>query len=74
MSRVLFLGLTEQDALRRCENEQVGVSAVEALPDGGVRLVCMSVDGAEAMRRKLKSSLMKVEPARARHRPTRPLW
>jgi hypothetical protein len=34
----------------------------------------MSVDGAEHMRRKFKSHMVKGEAVRARHRPTRPLW
>jgi hypothetical protein len=44
------------------------------LPQGGVRLVCMSGYGAELIRRKLKSHIIKGEVTRERHRPTRPLW
>ena len=54
--------------------EQVGVSAIEPLPQGGVRLVCMSMAGADTMRRKLKSAIIKGDVVRARHRPSKPLW
>ena len=66
--------MNEADATARCLTEKVGISALEALPGGGVRLVCMSVEGADHLRRKLKSHLMKGEAVRARHRPSRPLW
>lgn len=74
MTRCLNVTLAESTVLARCEAERVGVSAIEALPAGGTRLVCMSVDGAELMRRKLKGHLIKGEVTRARHRPSRPLW
>jgi hypothetical protein len=47
---------------------------MEALPGGGVRLVCMSMDGAETMRRKFKGQLIKGEVSRERHRPRTSLW
>lgn len=74
MSRAVFLTMGEADVVARCQTERVGVSAIERLPQGGVRLVCMSVDGAELIRRKLKSHIIKGEVIRQRHRPTRPLW
>lgn len=74
MSRAVFLSMAQDEVLARCESEKVGVSAIERLPDGGVRLVCMSMDDAERIRRKLKSRLIKGEVVRQRHRPTRPLW
>lgn len=74
MSRAINLSMDEADVLARCQSESVGVSAIERLPQGGVRLVCMSVDGAELIRRKLKSHIIKGEVIRQRHRPTRPLW
>ena len=74
MTRSLFVNLDEADVIARCQKEKVGVSALERIPSGGVRLVCMSVDGATLMRRKFKSQLIAGEPVRARHRPTRPLW
>jgi hypothetical protein len=74
MSRVINLSLGEAAVVARCLSEDVGVSAIEGLPQGGVRLVCMSVDGAETIRLKLKSHIIKGEVTRQRHRPTRPLW
>ena len=74
MSRALFLSMDEADVVTRCHAESVGISAIERLPDQGVRLVCMSVHGAEVMRTKLKSRLLKGTVERFRIRPTRPLW
>jgi len=74
MSRVVWLDMSAQAATDECHKQNVGVSALEALPVGGVRLVTMSMDGAERLRSKLKSKLLKGEATRARHRPTRPLW
>ena len=74
MSRAIYLSMAEDAVLARCATEKVGVSAIERLPSSGVRLVCMSMDGADTIRRKLKSHLIKGEVAREKHRPTRPLW
>jgi hypothetical protein len=74
MSRAINLSMAEADVVARCRTESVGVSAIERLPQGGVRLVCMSVDGAALIRRKLKAHLIAGEVIRQRHRPTRPLW
>lgn len=74
MSRAMQLSMSEEDVRARCATEKVGVSAIERLPGGGVRLVCNSVDGAEHIRKKLKSKVMSSEAARERHRPLRPLW
>ena len=74
MSREIFVALNQRDVLARCATEKVGVSAIEPLPAGGVRLVCMSSVGAALMARKFKAHLLKEDPVRARHRPTRPLW
>ncbi|HET9812407.1 MAG TPA: hypothetical protein VFP57_01955 [Sphingomicrobium sp.] len=74
MSRVLFVTLDEGQVVAKCLAEKVGISAIERLPAGGVRLVCMSGDGAALMARKLKSHLFKEEVARERRRPASPLW
>jgi len=74
MSRVVLLDMSVQAATDECHKQNIGVSALEALPVGGVRLVTMSMDGAERLRSKLKSKLLKGDRTRARHRPTRPLW
>ena len=74
MSRELFLTLDEGDVVSRCLAENVGISAIERLPSGGTRLVCMSGYGASVMTRKLKSHLIEEGAVRQRRRPTRPLW
>lgn len=74
MSRVLFVALDEKQVTARCEAENVGISALESLPKGGVRLVCMSSDGAALMLRKLKSHMIGGEAVRHLHRPRKPLW
>jgi hypothetical protein len=74
LSRVLFLSLSEGEVIAKCERENVGISAIESLPDGGVRLVCMSSDGAATLNRKLKSQLIKGDVERRQHRPAQPLW
>ena len=74
MSRELFVTLDEADVISRCLAEKVGISAIEKLPAGGTRLVCMSGHGASVMTRKLKSHLIKEAVTRQRHRPTSPLW
>lgn len=74
MSRVVHLTLDEGDVVVRCLAEKVKVSAIERLPQGGVRLVCMSSDGAERIRRKLKRYLIEGEVTREAYRPVKPLW
>jgi hypothetical protein len=74
MSRALFVTLDESEVISRCLAEKVGISAIERLPAGGVRLVCMSTDGAATMMRKMKTHLIKGTVDRQRHRPIRPLW
>jgi hypothetical protein len=68
------LAMSESEALGHCLASKVGVSAIEPLPGGGVRLVCNSVDGANRIRSKFKRKIISTERARAKHRPARPLW
>ena len=74
MSRVLLLAMAESTARSECEKLDVGISALEPLTSGGIRLVCMSVDGAETARAKFKSKLIKGDVIRTKHRPSTPLW
>ena len=67
MSRVVNLSLSETAARDHCDSRKIGVSAVERLPDGGVRLVCMSGQGAEQVRRTLKGKLIKDPVRRTAH-------
>jgi len=74
MSRVLLVGLTEKQVVAQCSAEDVGISALETLASGGVRLVCMSSYGAARMARKFKPHLIDGVVTRERHRPAKPLW
>jgi hypothetical protein len=74
VSRVLHLDLDEGVVEIRCLSENVGVSAIERLPSGGVRLVCKSSEGALLIRKKLKKYLIDGDVTRERHRPVKPLW
>ena len=74
MSRVLFLNMSETAAMDFCKTKAVGVSAIEKLSSGGIRLVCMSSDGAEKARTGLKAKLIKGDVTREKFRPSRPLW
>lgn len=74
MSRALNLSLTSAQVDRQCRENGVAVSALEALPDGGTRLVCMTNYGAARIRLKLKSHIIEGEVRRQRFRPVKPLW
>ena len=74
MSRVILLSIPEKQVRAHCSENDVGLSTIEALRDGGVRLVCMSVRGAELMREKLKKHLIQGDVVRERHRPSTPMW
>lgn len=69
MSREIFLNVTESFVVAQCTAEAVGISAIETLPCGGTRLVCMSVRGADTMRRKLAKNLAKGDVTRERRGP-----
>ncbi|WP_185829297.1 hypothetical protein [Sphingomonas ginkgonis] len=49
----------------------IGISTFEPLTSGGVRLVCMSSEGARRARSQLASKLIKGEVVRVPHRPDR---
>jgi hypothetical protein len=74
MSRVLLVDLDEGRVVAACLKENVGISSIERLASGGVRLVCMSSDGAAQMTRKFKPHLIDGIATRERHRPATPLW
>jgi hypothetical protein len=74
LSRAINLNMTVSEATARCTSENVGISAIEPLLTGGVRLVCMSSQGADQMRAKCKSRLINGEVTREKHRPANPLW
>ena len=41
MTRAFNLAMTEAEVVQHCRDKSIAISAIEALPDGGVRLVCM---------------------------------
>lgn len=66
MSRVLLVNQSEEAVIRACARFEVGISVIEPLDSGGVRLVCTTVDGAATMRRKLRSKLIDGPVVRSR--------
>ena len=73
MSRVL-VALKEGQVVAGCLAENVGISAIENLTSGGVRLVCNTMEGAARMARKFKPHLIDGVVTRERRRPATPLW
>jgi hypothetical protein len=73
MKRAINLAMSQDEILAHCSAGSIDISAVEALPGGGVRLVCCSVAGANEVRGKLKSNVLSDDVRRAARRP-RPLW
>ena len=74
MSRVVHLSLDEGVVAIRCMSDKIGISAIESLPGGGVRLVCKSGSDAERVRKKLKKYVIGGEPEREPHRPATGTW
>ena len=74
MSRALNLSLTMAQVDRHCRDNGVAISTLEALPDGGARLVCMSNYGAAQIRSKLKGHIIEGKVRRVQFRPTKPVW
>lgn len=73
-SRALNLSMTVAQVDRLCREHGVAISVLEALPDGGTRLVCMSNYGAAQIRSKLGGRIIEGQVRRERFRPTKPLW
>lgn len=74
MSRAVNLKMALDAVIKHCHDQKIAISVVEALPDGGVRLVCSSSHGAEQVRSKLHGRLIAGNPRRERFRPRSPLW
>jgi hypothetical protein len=58
--------MSEAEATRACASHDVAISVIETLDSGGVRLVCVSGDGAAAMRHKLRTKLIEGPVTRSR--------
>ena len=74
MSRALLINLDEGEVVAKCLSEKVGISTIERLQSGGVRLVCNSSEGAGTMTRKFKAHLIEGQVVRERLRPTKRFW
>jgi hypothetical protein len=74
MSRAFNLAMTEADVVKHCTAKSIGISVIEALPEGGVRLVCMSGEGAEQIRTKFRTRIIKGDVRREQFVRRRPLW
>jgi hypothetical protein len=66
MSRGLLLNLSEAEAIKACGEQGVAISVIEKLDSGGVRLVCLSTDGAAAMHHMLRAKLITGSVKRSR--------
>ena len=75
MSRALNLALTEVEVVKHCRAREISISTIEALPAGGVRLVCSSGHGAAQVRAKLGSKIITGNVQRTNwRRRTLPQW
>lgn len=74
MSRAVNLTMALDAVVKHCHDKSIDISVIEALPGGGVRLVCSSSYGAEQVRRKLRNHLIAGDPRREKFRPRTPLW
>ncbi|WCT79178.1 hypothetical protein [Novosphingobium humi] len=58
MSRAMNIGLPEAQVAAMCEQAGARISDIETLPSGGTHLVCVTSEGAEEMRHRLKGHLI----------------
>lgn len=68
MSRVVHLSLDEGVVVIRCHSEDIGIESIEGLSEGGVRLVCVSDEGAALIRQQLDSYVLQAEPVTRKRR------
>jgi len=74
MSRAFNIALTKEELIKHCRDKNIAISALEALPDGGVRLVCSSGDGAAKIRARLSRHIIEGTVRREPFRPKRLMW
>jgi hypothetical protein len=58
MSRAMNLTLTQAEVRVACSDGGVVISAMEPLPAGGTHLVCMTSEGADAIRATLNQHII----------------
>ena len=68
MSRAININLPAADVVAMCRKHKAAVSAMEALPNGATRVVLVNGDGAAAMRKACRATLLPERAARF------PLW
>ena len=74
MSGALNLALTEAEVVEHCRTHEISISTIEALPAGGVRLVCSSNDGAARVHAKFARKIMTGDVQRTNWRRALPQW
>ena len=74
MSRAFNLSMSEAEVIKHCSDKSIAVSEIEALPEGGTRLVTMNGEGAEKVRLKLKRHIIEGVVRREQFVRRRPLW
>lgn len=58
MSRAMNVTLAEAEVAALCKTAGVAVSAIETLPSGGTHLVCLTGEGADEMRHRMKKHMI----------------
>jgi hypothetical protein len=58
MSRAMNVSLGETEVAALCKSAGVAISAIEVLPSGGTHLVCITGEGAEEMRHKMRKHVI----------------
>lgn len=58
MSRAINLAIGESEVTAMCWRHNIGISAIEQLPNGGTRVVLMNADDTAVSARAFKSSII----------------
>lgn len=58
MSRAVNLSLGEDEVRRLCDKRGIAISAIEPLPSGGTRLICVLPEGTAAARLHAKNNVL----------------
>lgn len=58
MSRAMNLALSEAEVQAACAQANIQISAIEPLPQAGTHVVCVTGEGADALRAKLGKHLI----------------
>lgn len=74
MSRAINLTVPHDSVTTACRQLKVGISAIESLPSGGTRVVMDTSEGAEALRVKLKTKIVKGQVTRSPLFPVHRPW